>query len=158
MWTNDLGLCVPSGQLTRSSAEAAVRRSAPANAAVHGPMLWPPLDITWCLCWHHVCRRVTEKGSLCSGVSSEPKYTEDTLALAFIPVNFIWLCDFALSLCYHSGGRSQKQVTWASLKQIKLLFDGCRPTKNASLTIQETIPSFHYYSHFKPINLSKSCI
>lgn len=83
--------------------------------------------LTWGLCW---ADRATERGSLSSSVSGVPKYTEDTLVFALIACNFIWLCDFALSLCYHSGGRSRKQVTWASINPTRLLSDWRWPARN----------------------------
>lgn len=178
MWRNDISLCVPAGPLTWcwSSDKAAVFLDArllqtqqfTARRSQHSTSCDVSLDIRSVL-----CRPVTEEGSLSSSVSSVPKYTEDTLVFAFIPCNFIWLSDFALSLCYHSRRRSCKQVTWASINQIRLLFDWWWLTrnqlklqlfhKNASLTIQpsqcqKTIPYFHYYTQIKRFNPPKSNI
>lgn len=137
MWRNDISLCVPAGQLSRcwSSDKAAVfsdvcllqTQQFTARRSQHSWSCDASLNISSVL-----CRPVTEKGSLSSSVSSVPRYTEDTLVFAFIPCNFILLCDFALSLCYHSGGRSCKQVTWASIKQIRLLCDWCWLVRNQS--------------------------
>lgn len=100
IWRNDISLCVHAGQLTWcwSSDKAAVFSDARllqtqqfmARRSQHSTSCDTSLDI------RSVLRRpVTEKGCLSSSVSSGPKYTEDTLVFAFIPCNFICLCDFA---------------------------------------------------------------
>lgn len=70
-----------------------------------------------------LCRWATDEGSWAQRGPDGVKVHRLHVFSACFPCYIIALCDSAVSLCYHSEGRSQEEVTWASIDNSLILAD-----------------------------------
>lgn len=92
----------------------------PAHTVVHISLL--QLLSTWIM-WAQwqTLQTSSRKGKFSQ--QSLAKVHRERIRLCFFPCYIFRLCDFALSLCYHSDGRSQTEVMWASINNSLILAD-----------------------------------